>query len=350
MSHNPLRKAVAFNLAMVMFLLPVFTMPQSAKALQYDRETGLYYNQARMYNPRLGRFMQRDPHQTALILMTVMLKNAKTPMALASMSVGGQYFDGMNLYQYARSNPINMLDPSGEFLPFLLIAGAMIGAIFGGTAQYTMLKAQAADLNLSRREMLLSIAMGAGIGAMFGVGIVVAAPMVGGLFGVGAGGGALALTTMAVGTSVTGGAVDAIFADDELDRELGKVRFSLGGIFIMGAFALGGSEPAGIARVSMSRWPQAAQHIVDAQNAGQPRVLTLDRAGASGRRGSALGGRSKIPGLDLDEYPPAMFKEGGKRASVRAIDFRQNRGVGSSIMHQVKHLPDGSRVRIEVVP
>lgn len=52
-----------------------------------DEETGLYFYRAWYYDPVKGRFLQRDP-------------------------LG--YVDGMNLYEYVRSNPANASDPYGE--------------------------------------------------------------------------------------------------------------------------------------------------------------------------------------------------------------------------------------------
>jgi len=53
-----------------------------------DASTRLYYADARYYHPSLGRFISRDPMLTS-------------------------FQDGVNLYQYVRSNPGNMVDPSG---------------------------------------------------------------------------------------------------------------------------------------------------------------------------------------------------------------------------------------------
>src|ERR1700722_16052186 len=63
--------------------------------------------------------------------------------------------------------------------------------------------------------------------------------------------------------------------------------------------------------ISWSKYPEAAQHILDAQAAGKPSILTIDGLGADARRGASLAGIDKVPGQQLDEYPLAMFKEGG---------------------------------------
>ena len=54
---------------------------------RYDPESNLYHVRNRMYHPTLGRWLQRDP-------------------------LG--YADGMSLYEYVRSSPMNFLDLTGE--------------------------------------------------------------------------------------------------------------------------------------------------------------------------------------------------------------------------------------------
>src|SRR5262249_14628812 len=69
--------------------------------------------------------------------------------------------------------------------------------------------------------------------------------------------------------------------------------------------------------VSLERFGTAAEHMWDAIAAGQPDTITIDRLGAKANREAALDGLQKVPGRQLDQYPPAMFKEGGAQASVR---------------------------------
>ena len=59
---------------------------------RYDKETELYYYRARMYYPKTGKFLQRDP-------------------------LG--FVDSMNLYTYVANNPVNYVDPFGEFIQII---------------------------------------------------------------------------------------------------------------------------------------------------------------------------------------------------------------------------------------
>ena len=63
----------------------------------YDAETGLYYLNARFYDPETARFIQQD-------------------------SYSGDIFDplSLNLYTYAQNNPISYYDPTGHSIKSLL--------------------------------------------------------------------------------------------------------------------------------------------------------------------------------------------------------------------------------------
>jgi len=62
--------------------------PYTYTGREFDAETGLYYYRARYYDPRIGRFLQKDP---------------------ASFS------GGINFYAYVGNNPIVFVDPFGLF-------------------------------------------------------------------------------------------------------------------------------------------------------------------------------------------------------------------------------------------
>ncbi len=98
--------------------------------------------------------------------------------------------------------------------------------------------------------------------------------------------------------------------------------------------------------ISKSKYPQSTKHIQDAIQSGQPDILTINRDGTKANRKASLAGIDKVKGYDLDEYPPAMFKEGGQGASVRPILPSDNRGAGAVIGMKLRPFPDGTRVRI----
>ncbi|MDD2503114.1 MAG: RHS repeat-associated core domain-containing protein, partial [Clostridia bacterium] len=74
----------------------------------HDTSTGLYYMNARFYNPSSGRFLSQDSYSG----------NPQDPWT-------------QHLYAYCGNNPINMIDPTGHFaIPLIFIAiPILIGAL-----------------------------------------------------------------------------------------------------------------------------------------------------------------------------------------------------------------------------
>ena len=101
-------------------------------------------------------------------------------------------------------------------------------------------------------------------------------------------------------------------------------------------------------RLSRELHGEAARHAEDAIRAGKPATLTIDRTGTAANRQASIGATEKVPGKHLDEYPPAMFKEGGTNASVRPISPRDNMSAGACIGNACRGLPDGARVRVQI--
>ena len=86
------------------------TMQAVANNVRYpgmyaDSETGLYYNNARYYDPKIGRYISSDP-----------------------IGLRG----GLNTYLYARANPLRYIDPSG--LGAAGVAGEVITYVGGAAA------------------------------------------------------------------------------------------------------------------------------------------------------------------------------------------------------------------------
>lgn len=124
------------------------------------------------------------------------------------------------------------------------------------------------------------------------------------------------------------------------------------------------AEPPQPVIVQSEKYPESAQHIEEAQSgnifqgdrqrAGEPKSsdVTIDKENADINRREALRGIPSRGGdyLDRDEYPPAMFEEGGDGSSVKYIDASDNRGAGSSMNAQIRSqdLGRGDQARIIV--
>ncbi|MFE9253187.1 hypothetical protein ACFYMP_30375, partial [Streptomyces sp. NPDC007088] len=134
----------------------------------------------------------------------------------------------------------------------------------------------------------------------------------------------------------------------------------MGVVSRVAAFQSGTASYVKEIKLTAKRWPESAQHIDEAQNGtiwrgrvsqagpAKPDVLTIDRALADDHRADSLRGIAArgADDLDRDEYPPAMFREGGTGASVKYVRSGDNSGAGSSMGNRLRGLPDGARVKI----
>jgi len=74
----------------------------------------VYHMRNRTYAPQLGRFMQRDPNQTAMALVEATAMHGRGLGAISlAFDLEGLYGDGGNLYEYLGSNPWTRSDPLG---------------------------------------------------------------------------------------------------------------------------------------------------------------------------------------------------------------------------------------------
>ena len=83
--------------------------PIRYRGYYYDQDTGLYYLNARYYNPEWRRFI--SPDDTSYL--------------------DPEIESGLNLYCYCNDDPVNYADPSGHSITAVLIGAFVVGAITG---------------------------------------------------------------------------------------------------------------------------------------------------------------------------------------------------------------------------
>lgn len=140
--------------------------PFRYKGYYYDNESGMYYCNSRYYVPEWCRWLTPD-----------------SPSFLQPESL-----NGMNLFAYCGNDPVNRIDPNGNF-PFLiaaiLVASTVIGATIGGIkAKKKMENTGNYSADTPSLEILKGIAIGATIGlAAGGAAIALGAVVKGAVWG-----------------------------------------------------------------------------------------------------------------------------------------------------------------------
>jgi hypothetical protein len=95
---------------------------------------------------------------------------------------------------------------------------------------------------------------------------------------------------------------------------------------------------------SKTKYPNIRRHYLAALRDGWPKVLTVNRSGADSRRDRLLRPIATRPGMDRDEYPPAVAR-GSDRADVAYVPSSENRSHGSTMGLKLRRYCNGTRFR-----
>ncbi len=199
-----------------------------------DQETGLHYSAARYYDPKLGRYLSMDP----LFLE------------------GG----GDNLYAYCNGDPINCIDPTGEFIFCAILIGAAVGAAIGAGMEYYRQK-QSGD-EVDGYKIAKAALIGGAIGAIGGgVGAVVEGAVAAGAAGTILAQSALATMATAGFLSGTASSVAEQCAESALtDKAVPPLEIAkqaatdgmIGAVIGLATFGIGGFLARRVKRVAMT--------------------------------------------------------------------------------------------------
>lgn len=170
--------------------------------------TPLSFAASRVYQPTLGRWLNRDPMD---------------PMGMGPARYDGPGFNAtdLNLYTYAGNNPATLADPSGN-CPMCI--GAAIGAGVGAVLGYYAYYASTPAANFSWSGAALASVSGAALGAVAGG--------TGAALGVLAGGGSLAGAFGISDTAALAGvsALGSVTSGGKLDQVLDSISSTYGAV------------------------------------------------------------------------------------------------------------------------
>ena len=256
---------------------------------QFDPNLGLYYLRARLMNPLTGRFWSMDSYE-------------------------GSQTDPISLhkYLYANADPTNRLDPSGHWTLSEVIQ----------TAGIIAMRAAAPTMRYSAYTMYVSASIYFLTGALIGI-----------------------------EDAYFGGAPEYLYTFRDAS---GTVLFIAASVY-EAASGIAGPDfrdkspvPKKKIYISPTKYPGSSRTVQDAQNAGKPAIVRAKRDGSVENRRQAPQNTKTMPGYDRDEYPPAMFEEGGTGAYVQYVKPSDNRGAGASMCYQMRDVNDGEYVEIVV--
>ena len=161
--------------------------PFRYRGYYYDTDLGMYYLQSRYYDPNTCRFINADGYVST-----------------------GQGLIGNNMFAYCGNNPVNMVDPYGEFpwlITIFLLAMTTVGAVIGYNLDINSQEPLEGENEeypieeLTEGEKIKNSVIGVAFGlAAGGVVILASAGVYGAIFGIGSEYlGVTALQGMAIG-------------------------------------------------------------------------------------------------------------------------------------------------------
>jgi len=241
-------------------------VPQKFTGQRLDASTGLYFFNARYYDPTLGRFTQPDPFVQA----------PANPQTL-------------NRYSYVLNNPLRYIDPSGYFFQFLIpiLIAAFVGGVVGGITSVA-----------SGGSFWKGAGIGALTGATFTAGAMLAAAALPTLVGPAIAGSALGKLGISLVSIGTGGALSNGLASTLQGGSFGEG--AAWGAFVsvatFGAAKLAGPVFAQLGEVVGPRLAQAGEAFTNSSVGQQlQRFLARTGLGSQGARASVALSEDTIP-------------------------------------------------------